>query len=122
MDTINNILPVGSSSLSFLYFLYSYHNAINNKKLFSLYPRFAFGWSPLRALVHGRHKYIEAPRPELYDLESDPAEVHDLWSDRTKQAERLAAMLRARTEGDTAAAPQPDPEHAGQLRRLDAST
>src|SRR5205823_5536801 len=32
----------------------------------SLYPQ-QFGWSPLRALRANRFKFIEAPRPELYD-------------------------------------------------------
>ena len=40
----------------------------------AMYPRFHFGWSDLRTLRAGRYKYIEAPRPELYDLEKDPLE------------------------------------------------
>ncbi len=33
----------------------------------SFAPLLDFGWSPLRALRSGGFKYIEAPRPELYD-------------------------------------------------------
>ncbi len=36
----------------------------------SFYPQ-RFGWSPLRAVREGRYKLIDAPRPELYDLERD---------------------------------------------------
>ena len=39
----------------------------------SLFPRIHFGWSELRSLVDARHQYIEAPRPELYDILADPA-------------------------------------------------
>ena len=31
------------------------------------YPRLGFGWAPLRCLTTERWKYIDAPRPELYD-------------------------------------------------------
>ena len=39
----------------------------------AIYPRFHFGWSDLRALTSGRYKFVAAPRPELYDLQQDPA-------------------------------------------------
>lgn len=44
----------------------------------TLYPRLALGWSDLASLTDGRYQYIEAPRPELYDLAIDPQERHDL--------------------------------------------
>ncbi|MEO8585089.1 MAG: sulfatase-like hydrolase/transferase [Acidobacteriota bacterium] len=44
----------------------------------TLYPRLHFGWSDLASLTDGRHQYIEAPRPELYDWKNDPAEKSDL--------------------------------------------
>jgi tetratricopeptide (TPR) repeat protein len=34
-----------------------------------------FGWAPLRAVRSGGFKFIEAPRPELYDLGKDPGEL-----------------------------------------------
>ena len=42
------------------------------------YPRYTFGWSELRSVRIDRYKYIEAPDPELYDLELDPAESNNL--------------------------------------------
>jgi choline-sulfatase len=63
----------------------------------SLYPR-RFGWSPLRSLRAGRFKLIEAPRPELYDLERDPFEQRNIYEERRSLAdtlqERLAALER----------------------------
>ena len=44
----------------------------------SLYARNHYGWSELRAIRAGRFKYIAATRPELYDLERDPASTKNL--------------------------------------------
>ncbi len=43
----------------------------------SFYPA-EFGWSPLRSIRNGHYKYIDAPKPELYDLTADPQELHNL--------------------------------------------
>ena len=56
----------------------------------SEYPR-RLGWSPLRALRDGRFKLIDAPRPELYDLERDPFEERNLYAERQAMA---AAMIQ----------------------------
>lgn len=55
----------------------------------SWYPRYHYGWSELASIQDGRFKYIRAPRPELYDLSTDPRETSDL-SNRDPQ--RLAAL------------------------------
>ncbi len=44
----------------------------------TLYPRLQLGWSDLAALTDDRWSYIEAPRPELYDIVADPGEKRDL--------------------------------------------
>ncbi|HEY7696802.1 MAG TPA: sulfatase, partial [Vicinamibacteria bacterium] len=38
----------------------------------SLVPLMHFGWSDLRSIRRGKWKYIQAPKPELYDLDADP--------------------------------------------------
>jgi choline-sulfatase len=58
----------------------------------SLYPE-RFGWSALRAARDGRFKFIEAPRPELYDLEMDPFEERNLYTTRPATATALARRL-----------------------------
>jgi choline-sulfatase len=40
----------------------------------TLYPKIQMGWSELRGLRTLDWKYIRAPKPELYDLHSDPSE------------------------------------------------
>jgi arylsulfatase A-like enzyme len=61
----------------------------------SAYPLLHFGWSDLRSFRVGNFKYIEAPRPELYDLRNDPDEQHNLYAVNQQRAIRLAAGLRA---------------------------
>ena len=53
-----------------------------------------FGWSPLAALRHGRFKLILAPRPELYDLASDPHEITNLYRQRSDLATALTRRLQ----------------------------
>lgn len=45
-------------------------------------PSLAYGWSGLRALVRGRIKLIDAPRPQLFDLATDRHERVDLAAAR----------------------------------------
>ena len=88
----------------------------------SVYAQRHFGCSPLRSLRSGRYKYIEAPKPELYDLGRDPGETHNLYGVEGSQAlaakQRLAA-LRARFRN-----PRPrgqralDPDTAARLSSL----
>ena len=60
----------------------------------SRYPE-RFGWSPLRALRDGRFKLIDAPRPELYDLERDPFEERNLFDERRPLADAMMRRLEA---------------------------
>jgi arylsulfatase A-like enzyme/Flp pilus assembly protein TadD len=40
----------------------------------TFYPRENYGWSELTGLISGDWKFIRAPKPELYNLKTDPAE------------------------------------------------
>ena len=48
----------------------------------TFYPFSSFGWSPLHALETSRFHYIDAPKPELYDMEGDPGETHNIVADQ----------------------------------------
>ena len=52
----------------------------------AMYPLHHYGWSDLRALRSGRYKVIDAPRPELYDIERDPREATNLFAERARSA------------------------------------
>ncbi|HEY2090882.1 MAG TPA: sulfatase-like hydrolase/transferase [Thermoanaerobaculia bacterium] len=80
-------------------------------------PRIHLGWSELRSLVNDRFHYIEAPRPELYDIVSDPAEKSSV----VDAQRRAYAQLRAAMEPYRTAAAAPanvDPEEAARLAAL----
>jgi arylsulfatase A-like enzyme/predicted Zn-dependent protease len=60
----------------------------------ALFPRLNFGWAGIRSLRRGPWKYIEAPRPELYDLASDPGELRNLVADRPELVAEMRDELR----------------------------
>ena len=63
----------------------------------SLVPLLHFGWSDLRVLRRGSWKFVLAPKPELYDLASDPHKQHNLAQEQQARAagfrRTLAKML-----------------------------
>jgi arylsulfatase A-like enzyme/Flp pilus assembly protein TadD len=57
-----------------------------------------FGWAPLRSLRANGAKFIEAPKPELFDLKKDPGELLNLyqpWDDQVKNMRARLAELKA---------------------------
>jgi len=65
----------------------------------ALYPRYHFGWSELLALTDTRFRFIRAPRPELYDLQTDPGERHNLVDERSQTATAMRNALDALVAG-----------------------
>jgi arylsulfatase A-like enzyme/Flp pilus assembly protein TadD len=59
----------------------------------TFYPFSSFGWSPLRGLQTARYHYIEAPEPELYDLQADAQEKKNLAGQEKKVAAALKGQL-----------------------------
>jgi arylsulfatase A-like enzyme/tetratricopeptide (TPR) repeat protein len=64
----------------------------------SMTPGLQYGWSELHALRSAQYKFIQAPRPELYELTSDPGETTNVYAqhpdvvrDMSKELERLMA-------------------------------
>jgi choline-sulfatase len=64
----------------------------------AMYPLHHYGWSDLHALRSGRYKVIDAPRPELYDVDRDPQEATNLYAERRQLGDRMIGELR-RVEG-----------------------
>ncbi len=84
-------------------------------------PRNHFGWSDLRGIVQGKLKFIDAPRPELYDLGDDPGERRNLFEARLALGRQYLETLRSletRYAAEKAPASGVDPELEAQLRSL----
>jgi tetratricopeptide (TPR) repeat protein len=82
----------------------------------SLYARDHLDCSPLRSLRIGRYKFIEAPKPELYDVARDPGERHNIFADQKALAlslrERLFSLRSRYSSG----------ARTGQQRAVDSET
>jgi arylsulfatase A-like enzyme/tetratricopeptide (TPR) repeat protein len=83
----------------------------------TLYPLYHFGWSDLRAATDGHYSYIQGPRPELFDLISDPAEKRDLVHASTSTATAMARWLEAQMASDSPAQPDVVSEDVRQKLR-----
>jgi arylsulfatase A-like enzyme/Tfp pilus assembly protein PilF len=64
-------------------------------------PLLHFRWSNLRAIQEQGLKYIDAPRPELYDMRADPDELRNLAGQRPAVASELRTKLLSLIERDT---------------------
>ncbi|MGB9103228.1 MAG: tetratricopeptide repeat protein, partial [Terriglobales bacterium] len=71
----------------------------------TMYPFSSFGWNPLRSLESGDYHYIEAPRPELYNLVNDPGELHNLFAEQPATASALKQQLVQRVSLPASARP-----------------
>ncbi|HEU4938996.1 MAG TPA: sulfatase-like hydrolase/transferase [Vicinamibacterales bacterium] len=84
----------------------------------SFAPLLDFGWSPLHSLRSDRWKYIDAPKPELFDITRDPTEEHDLSGAESKRVAEFrdaSARLAGPTTLDTSGI---DPEAKARLQAL----
>jgi choline-sulfatase len=85
----------------------------------SLHPLLQYGWAPLHSLRTDRHHLIEAPRPELYDLQHDASETSDRAAADPSRLDGLRRELRRIMTTSTPAAAQAiDAETAARLEAL----
>lgn len=59
----------------------------------TLWGYFAVKWAPIFGLLEGKNKFIKAPRCELFDLKTDPHELHNLYSKTSRIADEMSAQL-----------------------------
>jgi choline-sulfatase len=83
----------------------------------SLYGRIHLGWSELRSLADGRRHLIQSPKPELYDIERDPAEKTNILAEDRRTYARMRDELARYTDKGSQPA-QIDPEEAKKLAAL----
>ena len=86
----------------------------------SYHPRLWWGARELLGLRTGPWLFIHSPRPELYNVDEDPAEKVNLAARYPQEMERFAARLKGYTAGrdPMAGLTATDPETAGRLRAL----
>ena len=56
-------------------------------------PRLHFNWSELRGVETDNYHFIDAPKPELYDLTKDPTETQNLFAEKKAVSEEMRAKL-----------------------------
>ena len=82
----------------------------------SFYSFSSFGWSPVRTVNNQSYQFIEAPKPELYDLRNDPEEKQNLIT----QQPAVSSVLNQELKNLVARyAPKDSPAGAGS--QLDAA-
>jgi len=67
-----------------------------------------FGWAPLRSVRKEGLKFIEAPKPELYDLRADPGELRNTyapWDGAVQKLRKLLAEPSAKSPVPTKTSP-----------------
>jgi choline-sulfatase len=86
----------------------------------SFYAHQHYQCSALRSLRAGHWKYIEAPRPELYDLDHDPGERTNLYSSKESIGLAMHSKLSSLLAGQSQARPTTElsPRVVEQLRAL----
>jgi choline-sulfatase len=90
----------------------------------SFYSFSSFGWSPLRTINNGTYQYVEAPKPELYDLRADPNEANNIIGQQQAVASVLKGKLNevvtryAPPKESSAGSSQLDPAAVEKLRAL----
>jgi len=67
----------------------------NSRSLYAetFLPRLHFNWSELRSVETDHYQFINAPKPELYDLSKDPGEIVNLYPEKKAVAEEMHARL-----------------------------
>src|SRR6266850_166584 len=67
-----------------------------------------FGWAPLRSVRKEGLKFIEAPKPELYDLRADPGELRNNyvpWDAAVQRLRKVLAELSAKSPAPAKTSP-----------------
>jgi len=100
------------------------HPAAGSSNVFAetYLPMLHFRWSQLLGLQWNGLKYIEAPRPELYDTRADPHETRNLFAVRRSVAhdlhDKLFSLLRRYTATSGGATSEKELADPALLERL----
>ena len=80
-----------------------------------------FGWAPLRSVRADGVKFIEAPRPEFYNLRTDAAELDNRYEPWNSQVQKFRGMLAERAGEDASIRAFQRRGRAGNDRRTEGA-
>ena len=94
--------------------------ALPHRELYaeSFAPLVEFGWAPLRSIRSDHWKFIAAPKPELFDLQRDAAEDHNVVAGEDALARQLEQRVNRYSPTSLAANASMPPDAAERLRAL----
>ncbi len=87
----------------------------------SLYPKINLGWSELRGIENDQFHFIDAPKPELYDVIDDPDETKNLMNKQAAIAGNLQNTLNQLYQGSSSSAQNSQPEMDAETKERLAS-
>jgi arylsulfatase A-like enzyme/Flp pilus assembly protein TadD len=105
LDILNLGPPAGVDGQSLVPLMEGKKEKERDVYLESFYPKESWGWSELVGLISGKWKYIQAPKPELYDLSGDPMEKDNLFARNPAQASDLKSRLESMLAESASGAP-----------------
>ena len=102
LDVLGIAIPSSSTGSSLMPLITGREVADRTALAETDYP-LRFGWAPLRSVRSAGFKFIDAPRPEFYDLHSDQRELNNKYEPWNPTVQHLRALLAqagisARTE------------------------
>lgn len=94
LDFLRLPLPKEIQGRSLLPAMQNKEMAEQSLYLESFFGREAFNCAPIQGLLRGEYKYLDLPRPELYDLRHDQRERKNLVSGSAVLSQKMKAELR----------------------------
>lgn len=77
-----------------------------------------FGWAPLRSVRAEGLKFIEAPKPELYNLQTDPKELANRYEQNARVQEFRGMLSQIKDPTFASGASLPDPKDKIEQQNL----
>jgi tetratricopeptide (TPR) repeat protein len=93
LDAIKQKLPAQVQGRSLLPLMENKPVDPRNLYAETFLPRLHFNWSELRSVENQKYHFIDAPKPELYDVSKDPGELENLFDQKRAVTEEMRALL-----------------------------